>query len=59
MFLGLLWVPLGSQQLRGCDLPGSSQGCSAQCVVSPGSLQGGPLNPCSSSSSGALLWAQS
>ena len=29
-------VPLGSQQLQGCDLPRSSQGCNAQCVVSMG-----------------------
>ena len=35
-FSRLLWVPLGSQWLRGRDLLGSSQGCSAQCVVCAG-----------------------
>lgn len=44
-FPGLLRVPLGSQQLWGCDLPGSSQGCGAQCVVFMGLSRGGPLSP--------------
>ena len=35
-FPGLLWVPLGSQQLWGCDLTGSSQGCGTQCVACTG-----------------------
>ena len=31
-----LRVPLGSQHVRGCNLLGSSQGCSAQCMVCMG-----------------------